>query len=196
LDLADQLCFDGREKMPLDREIAVTYLKEAQQTYAEVLHDPKARPEMIRRAALAEPKCWELMGDRERAIASYKEVADRYRTILPEVCADAAKRAEELEQPEAADFYKWLAEYKPSPAPPYNIPGLSPTFPPLNDEKESGSAAPTLAPDGTDRLPSDPDTKEPSSETTPPSDPPVSATTPGESSNDGQPAEKPQDEPN
>jgi hypothetical protein len=164
LDLADQLCFDGREKIPVDREIASTYLKEAQQNYALVLQNPNARPEMIRRAALAEPKCWELIGDRDKAIASYKMVAEKYERTLPDVSADAARHASDLAQPEAADFYKWLAEYKPPTAPTLNFPGFSPNFPPFGDDREKSVAPPA----GNSKSSSNEET---SSETIKPSDP-------------------------
>jgi hypothetical protein len=136
LDLADQLCSDGREKMPIERETANTYLKEAQQNYAAVLQNPSARPEMIRRAALAEAKCWELIGDREKAIASYQKIAEKYKSMLPDLAATAKQHASDLSQPEAADFYKWLAEYKAPMAPTSKFPGLGPNFPPLGADKE------------------------------------------------------------
>jgi hypothetical protein len=135
LDLADQLSFDGREKMPLDRDLASTYLKEAQQNYASVLQDAGVRPDMIRRAALAEAKCWELLGDREKAIASYKKAAEKYKSLLPDIAETAARQATDLSQPEAADFYKWLAEYKAPSAPSLNLPGLGPNFPPLGNDR-------------------------------------------------------------
>lgn len=141
LDLADQLCYDGHAKLDIDREIATTYLREAQQTYALILQSPKALPEMIRRAALAEAKCWELLGDREKAIDTYKSVAKKFATSYPELSQDAASRASDLEQPEAADFYKWLAEYKPPASKPLNLPGLGSLFPPAGDGKEKSDAS-------------------------------------------------------
>lgn len=141
LDLADQLCYDGHAKLDIDRTIATTHLREAQQTYALVLQNPKAVPEMIRRAALAEAKCWELMGDREKAIETYQSVAKRFANSHPELSADAASRASELEQPEAADFYKWLAEYTPPASKPLNIPGLGSMFPPIDDGKPKSNGS-------------------------------------------------------
>jgi hypothetical protein len=195
IDLADQLCFDGRERMALDREAAVTLLREAQQTYAAVLEDPKARPEMIRRAALNEAKCWELMGEREKAIASYKAVAQRLRTMLPAIAENAEAQAAALEQPEAADFYKWLAEYKPPSAPSLNLPNFGPGFPPLGDERKE-SEAPTSAPESS-TSPPESKTSEPPTEppTDPPTsnDPPVSQPPAKESANQDERAEKPAD---
>lgn len=148
LDLADQLCYDGHTKLDIDRGIATTHLREAQQTYALILQSPKALPEMMRRAALAEAKCWELLGDREKAIETYHTAAKRFASTYPELSQDAASRASDLEQPEAADFYKWLAEYKPPVGRPLNLPGLGPLFPPSNEGIEMGddSTAPGKEP--------------------------------------------------
>jgi hypothetical protein len=148
LDLADQLCYDGHAKLDIDRQIATVNLREAQQTYALVVQSPKAVAEMIRRAALAEAKCWELLGDREKAIETYQSAAKRFASTYPELSADAASRASELEQPEAADFYKWLAEYTPPASKPLDIPGLRSLFPPIDDGKQKSngdddSAAPS-----------------------------------------------------
>jgi len=137
LDLADQLCFDGRTKLDVDREIATTYFREAQQTYAAVLQHPKAKPEMLRRAALAEGKCFEVIGEREKAIESYKSVAKKFSGTMPELAKDAAGRASDLEQSDAADFYKWLAKYQPPAAKPFSPPGFVPNFPPLDMGNES-----------------------------------------------------------
>jgi hypothetical protein len=137
LDYADQLCYDGHAKLDIDRTIATTYLRDAQKNYELILQSPKALPEMIRRAALAEAKCWELLGKRDKAIESYKSAAKRFATSYPELSQDAASRASDLEQPEAADFYQWLASYEPPASKPLNLPGLGPLFPPVNDDNKS-----------------------------------------------------------
>jgi hypothetical protein len=135
LDLADQLCYDGHSKLDIDREIAKMNLREAQQNYTLVLENGKALPEMKRRAAMAEAKCWELLGEREKAIESYRSVAKQFSNTYPDLAADAASRASELEQPEAADFYKWLAEYTPPTGKLPELPGMNSLFPPGIDMK-------------------------------------------------------------
>jgi tetratricopeptide (TPR) repeat protein len=182
LDLADQLCFDGREKMPLDRDIAQTYLKEAQQNYAGVMDNASARPEMIRRAVLAEAKCWELLGDRDKAITRYKAAAEKYKNIIPEVAATAAKSATELDQPAAADFYKWLADYKVPTAPTLNIPGLGPSFPPLGGDlpKEAPTSAPTAPTAAPGESSAGPESKNPATGAADRADPNVPPTTANE----------------
>jgi hypothetical protein len=137
LDLADQLCYEGRSKLEIDRELAVTLLREAQQTYAAVLAHPRVRPEMIGRAAIAEGKCWELLGDRAQAIDTYGSVAGRLSDSHPEVARQASQRAEALEQPEAAEFFKWFAEYRPPVRTPVKTPGLD--FNVLPESDSSGA---------------------------------------------------------
>ena len=159
LDRADQLCFDGHAKLEMDRGIAVDYLREAQQTYAAILLDQKALPEMIHRAAMAEAKCWELLGDRAKAIDTYRSAAKRFGGKYSELTKDANSRASELEQPEAAEFYKWLAEYKPPVSRPLNIPGLGSGFPPLFDGKEKGDGSDS--PPDSGKVDSKPESKEP-----------------------------------
>lgn len=110
LDLADVYCL---------RESGTFDLDKAQELYNEVMNVPEASPLMIRRAALAEAKCWELKGDLAKAIERYREIAET--NPGKDFAEEAAKRAEELEQPGAAKFYEWLAQYKPpvsSPAQP------------------------------------------------------------------------------
>ena len=114
LDLADAYCFEGKRKLDIDRENGAARLREAAAIYGEVAHSPRARPEMIRRSALAEAKCLELIGEREKAIETYKKVARDHAAAHPEMANEAASRASDLEQSEAADFYKWLSEYKPA----------------------------------------------------------------------------------
>jgi hypothetical protein len=178
LDLADQLCFEGREKIMLDREIGVTHLKEAQQTYQEVLQSAKVRPEMIRRGAVAQAKCLELMGERDKAIDAYKSAATKYKTMLPDVAEEAARRASDLERPDAADFYRWLAEYKPPTTPTLNLPGLG--LPPLDDGK-GGSG-----PGKSSNFPPESDNKETAPETSSSAAPPPANDAP-KSQSDEQP---------
>ena len=142
LDLADHLCAEGKTKLETDREIGMTRLLEAEKTYVLVLENPRVLPEMIRRGAVAHAKCWELMGDRVKAIEAYQLVSKKYAKSHPETAKEAASLASELEQPAAADFYRWLAEYKPTSSTPLSpfMPDLS--FPPLRTDKEKS--------DGTD----------------------------------------------
>jgi hypothetical protein len=148
LDYADQLCYDGHAKLAIDRTIATTYLRDAQQNYQLILKNPKALPEMKRRAALAEAKCWELLGDRDKAIDSYRAAAKQFATDYPELAKDAASRASELEQPEAADFYKWLASYEPPAISPPKLPSMAPLFPPDNDDARKSRGTDESAMDG------------------------------------------------
>jgi len=168
LDLADQLASDGHGKLDSDRDAGVTRLKEARETYSAVLENPRARPDMIRRAAIAEGKCFELIGEREKAIASYKAAAKKFASSLPSVAKEAERLATELEKPEAADFYKWLAEYKP-PASPADGPDFNFGFPPATNGKEKEPASdeppekkesesPTADKPSDDKKPNDTDT--------------------------------------
>jgi hypothetical protein len=140
LDLADVFTTEGRQKLDTDRENAVARLREARQIYAEVLAAPKVRPEMIQRAALAEAKCHELMGDRAPAIESYRAAAQKYEKEFPQLAKEATNHAAELEQPEAADFYAWLAQYKPPASRSLTPPSLDSVLPPPGDDKPETTA--------------------------------------------------------
>jgi len=191
LDLADQLCYDGHAKLDFEREAAKTYLSKAQKNYALVLQDPKALPEMIRRAALAEARCWELMGDRENAIETYKAVAKRFANIQPELSADAASRASELEQPEAADFYKWLADYTPPVSRLPNLPGMGSLFPPIDDAKRmSNGTDDSTAPGKEEASPEAADSVEKKSSEDKPKTESESAAPASDSKSDEKPASK------
>jgi tetratricopeptide (TPR) repeat protein len=172
LDLADHLVFDGRDKLTKDREIGIAQFKEAQQAYAAVLASPHVLPDMVRRAAIAEAKCFELMGDREKAIEAYRAAAKKYAATLPGVAKDAERLAAELARPEAADFYKWLAEYEPPTSPgaasdlafPPTMPGgssePSSEKPTLGDSPDSSeSKSENDVPDSEKKTSSDPATK-------------------------------------
>jgi hypothetical protein len=98
---------------------------------------------MIRRAALPEAMCWELLGERDKAIDAYKRAADKYATSHPDMAKEAASRASDLEQPAAADFYKWLAEYKPPVAKPLTPPSPELGFPPASNGEGKPSETPT-----------------------------------------------------
>ena len=90
---------------------------------------------------MAEAKCLELLGNREKAIETYKKVARDHAATHPDMAKEAASRASDLEQPEAADFYKWLSEFK-APASKATIPSPGESmFPPPEDtgEKPAGS---------------------------------------------------------
>jgi hypothetical protein len=188
LDLADQLCYDGHAKLDIDRAIAATQLNEAQQLYALILKSPKAIPEMKRRAALAEAKCWELLGDREQAIESYRAVAKQFATSYPELSQDAASRASELEQPEAADFYKWLAEYEPPASRPLNLPGLGSLFPPAGDTLEKGRGSDDSVPGKEPAKPDAADSEEKESSEEKPKTELESPVSPSDSKSDDKPA--------
>jgi len=147
LDLADAYCFEGKRKLDIDRENGTARLREAAAIYGEVARSTKARPEMIRRSALAEAKCLELMGEREKAIETYKKVARDFKDAHPEMAKEAADLASGLEQSEAADFYKWLSEYK-APASKASIPSPGESmFPPAegSEGKSTGSEDPAGA---------------------------------------------------
>ena len=103
-----------KRKLDIDRENGMARLGEAAAIYGKVAHFPRARPEMVRRSALAEAKCLELMGQREKAIETYQKVARDHAAAHPEMAKEAASRASDLEQKEAEEFYKWLSEYKPA----------------------------------------------------------------------------------
>jgi hypothetical protein len=175
LDLADQLCYDGRAKMDFERDIGKANLREAQQNYALVLKNPKALSEMKRRAAIAEGKCWEILGEREKAIETYRSVAKQFATTYADVAAEAASRASELEQPEAADFYKWLADYTPPTGRLPELPGMNSLFPPGFDMKpESNGSDDATAPskdeaktEGTDAADTKSSEEKPKSQTDP-----------------------------
>jgi hypothetical protein len=144
LDLADLYADQGRRRMESDRDTALARLREAEQIYAEVLESPQAVPEMIRRAALPRVACLELMGERLQAIESYQAIAATYAAQFPEMAKEAASRASGLERPEAADFYKWLAERKPTPSKTLTPPSLDPLFPPLRSEPDTPGSTPEL----------------------------------------------------
>ena len=148
LDLADAYCFEGKHKLDTDRENGVARLREAVQIYAGVTNSPRARPEMVRRSALAEAKCLELLGERDKAIETYKKVADKYAVTHPAMAKEAASRASDLEQPDAADFYKWLSEYKPPTIKAVLPPDIE--FPPAEGGKDTPSG-----PDDKPKEPSD-----------------------------------------
>ncbi len=141
LDLADAYTFEASRKLATDRDTALARLREAEQIYADVLksdasHSAKMRTEVVRRAALPEAKIWEIMGDRAQAIDHYRAIADQYAAIAPDVAAEARSRAADLETPEAADFYQWLAQYKPPAAQTPLPPNADDLFPPLPDKDE------------------------------------------------------------
>jgi hypothetical protein len=162
LDMADVLCTEAKQKLASDRDIAVLRLREAQQAYLAVLNNARALPDMIRRAALPEAMCWELLGDRDQAITAYKRAAERYASSHPEVAKEAASRASDLEQPEAADFYKWLAEYKPPVTTPLAPPSPELGFPPASNGEDKSETPAKEKDDATKPTDSNP-AKEPES---------------------------------
>ena len=148
LDLADTYCFDGRLKLSGDRGEAMRQLGYAQDLYNKVLASPQATDLMFRRAALAEAKCWEFRGDPKTAIEHYNQIAQTAREKYDDtdLAKEADQRAEQLQRPGAAEFYLWLAQYKPPADSSTDLPDSSLT-PPADQQGDSESDSVTDAAD-------------------------------------------------
>ena len=146
LDLADLYCDEGRKKLLDSPDTAKLRINEAGNLYKEVAHSQKSSPRMVWRAALGRATCFEMIGERQKAIEEYQKLSNEFskeedelpkdgtkrtfRSQKIELSKEAKKRAEELQKAGAADFYKWLAEYKPPRMDAAPSLGLDPTLPP------------------------------------------------------------------
>ncbi len=111
LELADYLCSSAQGKLLTEREAAAEQLRQAIKHYQRILNSPDATPLMRQRAALPQAKCWEILGERRKALERYKQITQEY--FATPIGEEAKLLAQQLESGEAADFYKWFAEYKP-----------------------------------------------------------------------------------
>jgi len=111
LELADYLCASAQSKLLTDRDTAAKELRQAIKHYQRVLNSPKATPIMRQRAALPEAKCWEILGERRKALERYQQIARQFAGTP--IAEEANQLRQQLASSDAADFYKWFAQYKP-----------------------------------------------------------------------------------
>jgi hypothetical protein len=112
LQAAGALYNEAFNDLPTGRDKAEPLLKRAYNLYADVYKEAdKVDPVQARLAAMGMARSLEASNDLPRAIEQYRLVAKTWPDSEEGKRAD--RRARELERPENAEFYKWLADYKP-----------------------------------------------------------------------------------
>jgi hypothetical protein len=189
LELADYLCASAHRKLLTDREAAAKELRQAIKHYQRVLNSPTATDMMRQRAALPEAKCWEMLGERRRALDRYEQIARRFAGTP--IAAEAKQLRDELASSDAADFYKWFAEYKPPKLPESDTstPGSDTALPELTVEEPQAAPQPGQQPTTIPELP--PEMDEPAEQLEQP-EPPAEESTGKEQATDQQGSKKQQ----
>jgi len=112
LEAAGSVYDDGFKRLTISRDVASPFLKRAYSLYSDVYAEAaKTDPVVARLAALGMARALEATGDLGGAVKQYKLVA----TTWPgsNEAEQAERYGRRLENKEGAEFYKWLATFKP-----------------------------------------------------------------------------------